>query len=299
MARKGSVSLETLIPLGVERLARIVLDEAETNPSFRKRVTAALASIKGPDAVAKLIDRRLAALEGARAMIAWEKERAFAEDLRATVDTIAKELAPLSAVDAVQRLLRFIDTSGGVFERIDDSSGRIQDIYDDAAALIPDFVANLPPGEQAWVAEKLLVSLPKNGWGVAHDIAIGLAPVLPEAALAAWDKALRGNDSAGFLQIRQAIADARGDVDGFLALEALRPERSQNPVRAVSRRRMAGKRGSGASSSKRGSNVPSDERNVIRQTDRSVGRCRITLALIRPTLAVSAAILPWVPFSTG
>jgi hypothetical protein len=78
MTRGTSLSLENLMALGAERLARIVLDEAEGNPSVRKRLKAALAGTKGPDAVATLVDRRLAALERARAMVAWEKERAFA-----------------------------------------------------------------------------------------------------------------------------------------------------------------------------------------------------------------------------
>ncbi|HXP95696.1 MAG TPA: hypothetical protein VN809_03220 [Telmatospirillum sp.] len=72
MAGKSVASLDALILLGAEKLAQVILDEAEINSSFRKRVTAALASTKGPDAVAKLIDRRLAALERARAMIAGE-----------------------------------------------------------------------------------------------------------------------------------------------------------------------------------------------------------------------------------
>ena len=73
MVRKSAASLDALILLGAEKLAQVILVEAEINPSFRKRVTAALASTKGPEAVAKLIDRRLAALfaftEGERAFL--------------------------------------------------------------------------------------------------------------------------------------------------------------------------------------------------------------------------------------
>ncbi len=54
MARKNSISLGTLIPLGVEKLAQMILDEAEADPAFRERVTAALTSTEGQDAVAKL-----------------------------------------------------------------------------------------------------------------------------------------------------------------------------------------------------------------------------------------------------
>jgi hypothetical protein len=244
MARKPALSEETLLPLGAERLARLVLDEAEANPSFRKRVTATLAGIKGPDAVAKLIDRRLAALEAARAMIAWEKERAFRDDLRATVATIVKDLAPLSPAHAVERLLRFVDTHATVFERINDSGGYIQDVYREAADAVPDLVARLDAADLALLPARLTVSLGRDTHGLAPHIAIAVVPKLPKTALTAWDKALarvREDGDGGEVRIRQAIADARGDVDGFLALDAKLPEWRRDPL-AVAERLLAAKR---------------------------------------------------------
>lgn len=244
MTRKSAVSLDTLIPLGAEKLARVILDEAETNPAFRKRVNAALASTKGPEAVAKLIDRRLAALERARAMVGWEKERAFADDLGATVETITKELAPLSPAHAVQRLLRFADTHGSVFARIDDSNGRIQDVYWRATEAIPEIVGKLPPADRARMPERLQASLGKDTHGLAPRVAIAVVPLLPETALATWDKVLQqgdGDAATGFLEIRQAIADARGDLDGFLALETRRPDWRQDPLKAAERLLAAGR----------------------------------------------------------
>ena len=85
MVRKAALDVETLKALGADRLARLVLEEAERDASFRKIVKAALAATKGPEAVAKLIDRRLAALEKARSVIDWQKERSFRADLAATL----------------------------------------------------------------------------------------------------------------------------------------------------------------------------------------------------------------------
>ena len=238
MARKTSISVDTLAPLGVEKLAQVILDEAEINPSFRKRVTAALAGAKGPESVAKLIDRRLAALEKARAMVAWDKERALAVDLGATVDTIVRELGPLSPMQAFERLLRFIDTHPRVFERIDDSGGHIQAAYWTAAEAIPDLVRKLHPDELPWVPQRLLVSLSQDTHRLALSVAVAVAPLLPEAVLVAWDTALlknNGDDAADSLEIRQAIADARGDFDAYVALELCRPEWRQNPLKLAER----------------------------------------------------------------
>ncbi|MBW4986101.1 hypothetical protein KZZ07_26640, partial [Mameliella sp. CS4] len=48
---------------------------------------------------------------------------------------------------AVDRLLRFIATHEQVFERVDESSGRVQDVYDQAIAAIGDLVPRLTPAE--------------------------------------------------------------------------------------------------------------------------------------------------------
>jgi hypothetical protein len=101
------MSLENLAALGAEKLAKLILDEAKANTSFRKKANAALAGAKGPEAVAALIDRRLSALEKARAIVAWEKEKDFAGDHAATVETIVKDLGQADAAAAVKRLLRF------------------------------------------------------------------------------------------------------------------------------------------------------------------------------------------------
>ena len=70
-------------------MARLILDETEHNAPFRKVITAAVAGLKGPDAVAAIIDRRLANLEKARGFIDWQKRKAVAAGLQATLATSA------------------------------------------------------------------------------------------------------------------------------------------------------------------------------------------------------------------
>ncbi len=247
MARKTSLSLENLAALGAEKLAQIILDEAQGSAPFRKKVNAALAGAKGPEAVAALIDRRLSALEKARGNVAWEKEKDFSADLAATVETILKELAQADAGLALERLLRFIDTHAKVFERIDDSSGRIQDVYWRAAKSAPELAQKLPESERAGLAKRLTKSLDLDTHGLGAEIAIAIAPLLPAPALAAWDRELaKAGPEDRFIRVRQAVAEARGDLDAFLILEAQRPAWSQNPLRAASKLLDGGAAGRGA-----------------------------------------------------
>ena len=233
MARTPSLTLESLTALGPAKLAQLILDEAQAAPAFRKLVNAALAAVQGSGAVAKLIDRRLAALERARAVIAWEKERAFAEDLGATVQTILTELAPLVPAEALQRLLRFIDTHGSVFNRIDDSGGRIQSVYWNAADAVPDLVNKLAEHERAYLPQRLQASLARDTHGLAVGISVAVVPLLPADALQQWDLTLQqGRTPAnGALSIRQAIAVSQGNLDQLIALERSRPDWQRDPLK--------------------------------------------------------------------
>ena len=123
--------------LGADRLAKLILDEVQHNAPFKRIITAALAGAKGPDAVAAIIDRRLASLERARGIVGWDKRRTFAADLKATLATIVDELEGVDPRAAAERLLRFLASAEGVFERVDDSSGFIARIYQDAATALP------------------------------------------------------------------------------------------------------------------------------------------------------------------
>jgi uncharacterized protein DUF6880 len=141
MARRATLTSETLASLGADKLAKLVLDEVGRNAPFRKIVTAALAGAKGPDAVAAIVDRRLAALKRARGFIDWEKRKAFAADLRATLATITDELGSADPSAAVDRLVRFLACAEGVFDRVDASSGQIQAIFRDAVDALPALAA--------------------------------------------------------------------------------------------------------------------------------------------------------------
>lgn len=94
MVRKSGLTSARLKDLGAAKLAQLVLDEAERNVGFRRQVKAAIAGQAGPEAIAKLIDRRLAGLERARSFVDWDKVPTFRSDLSSYVETGASELCP-------------------------------------------------------------------------------------------------------------------------------------------------------------------------------------------------------------
>ncbi|MCT4608809.1 MAG: hypothetical protein N4A70_06340 [Pelagimonas sp.] len=191
MARKPALSLEKLSELSPEKLAQLVLEEAERNATFRRQVKAALAGKSGPAGIAKLIDRRLSGLERAKSFVEWDKARTFRNDLQSLVDTIRSELAPEAPHLAIDRLIRFIATHEQVFERVDDSSGRVQDVYYLAISEVGTLSDKLNAEDASLLPDKIVVRLGETTHGYLCDIANAVIPHLPEGALIQWDTELK------------------------------------------------------------------------------------------------------------
>lgn len=259
MARKATLTHDALIALGAEKLARLVLAEAERNAAFKKIVRAALAGARGPEAIAALVDRRLAALERARGFIGWEKRKAFATDLEATLATITDELGAADPAAAGDRLLRFLATAGGVFERVDDAAGQVQEVYREAAAALPGLTEKLGDHAKARLADRLMPLLPADDYGLIEQEIGAVVPLLPASVLERFDAALTAaareigpvrHESRDWerrlrldrvIRARQAVADRRGDVDAFILLEQERPSRLQDTLGVAERLLDAGR----------------------------------------------------------
>lgn len=253
-ARRTTPSPETLAALGADRLIGLILGETARNPGFKKLVTAALASLQGPDAVAAIIDRRLTALEGAQGYIDWQKRRAFAADLNATVTVIVNELRPLDPAAALDRLQRFLAHADAVLNRVDDGNGAIQGVFERASAAFVEIAGGLPAEAAGRVAMSLVSPVTDDPFGPLGLLLAEMLPSLPEDALAEIDAGLaeavarpetgrsRGEHPAyhaatrnQILRLRQAIADRRGDPDAFIALESAIAPGGENRT-AIARR---------------------------------------------------------------
>ena len=260
MARKPTLTTGKLEELGIGKLAQLVLDEADRNPGFRRQVKAALAGTSGPEAVAKLIDRRLSGLERARGFVDWDKARSIRDDLRSLIDTIAAELGPTAPELAIDRLLRFIATHEHVFERIDDSSGSVQDVYYQAIETVGELTQKLSGEDIQQLPGKIMASLGESTHGYLCDLTETVVPHVPKETLADWDAELakaieqRQTEEADrkpdrwfysmtsqWEDMRQTIASARGDLDLLVALEQKKPPHIQDTLGIASQLLDAGR----------------------------------------------------------
>ncbi len=259
MARKPTINVDALVALGVGKLAQLVFDESARDAGFRKLVSAALAGTKGPQAVASLIDRRLAAVERARGFVEWDKAKAFAADLEMTVKTIVDELGPADPAAAAERLLRFIATHPLLFERVDDSQGRVSALYDDAVEAMGALVRAMPEADRARLPERIASALANETHGYMSAVVEAVAGDIPDSARASWDAKLAAQQaalSAGrgdkhdwertgriseIISARIALAEARGDLDALIALEEARHPSVQDNIGIAERLLAAGR----------------------------------------------------------
>ncbi|MDD7973398.1 DUF6880 family protein [Roseinatronobacter alkalisoli] len=249
MARNPALSADKLKDLGTDKLAQLVFEEAERNAGFRRQVKAALAGKSGPESIAKLIDRRLSGLARAKSFIEWDKARAFADDLRSLSDTITSELGPAAPALAIDRLLRFIATHEQVFDRVDDSSGRVQDVYCQAITAAGDLAQNLNAPDADLLPDKIMTALGESTHGYLVDVTDAVAPHLPQNSLDRWDgdlksaiverqteEAAREADgwfysmTSQWAKMRQVLALARGDLDLLIALEVQKKPHMQDTL---------------------------------------------------------------------
>lgn len=263
MARKPELSQETIEKLGLERLSRLVLEAAGRDTGFRKLLKAALAGLKGPQAIAAIVDRRLSALAKARSFIDWHKARVFREDLSATLAIITGELAEASPTLAADRLVSFVLTHNDVFARCDDSSGAIQTVYHTAVEGLGELAARMSPADHWAFVQRITAHLDVDEWAYLRRMALGVVPHLDPAMLKTWDTTLAAEvnkrqpaapgttkaspmrlertGAESFIIIRQSIADARDDVDGFIALNTQLPAYLRDSI-GIARRLLAAAR---------------------------------------------------------
>lgn len=190
MARQPALNEEALIKLGAAKLAKLVMEGATRDAAFRKLVSAALASSKGAGAIAAVVDKRLSALERANSRIGWEKAKAFTADIAATLAVIVGELAQADADAAIDRAIRFLSTADRVAPRIDDSSGRLQAAYRNAAEALPGLIERLSEAERASISDRLLPFALGDDYGFLSLAIAEILARLPAGAVLHLDERL-------------------------------------------------------------------------------------------------------------
>ena len=226
---KRALNAESLTTLGASRLAELLLDLTADDPTAKRRLRLELAVRTSAEAAARLARTRLAALQKAQSDIAAKRMPAIYEDLKAHQRAI-HEVAAQNPRLGLELLWLFVGAAGSVRDRCSVDPG-VWLLHREAVDRLGE-VAKSAKADPDALAEDAFRTIARGNYGAEAVIPV-LSPSLGDQGIAYLKRRLQ--ESEGHLRWRHRallqIADAEGDVDGFIALHT--PKERKQPRTAA------------------------------------------------------------------
>ena len=208
--------------LGADRLAAILLEVADGQPTTKRRLRMELAARIGPQALVAEIEKPLGSMKAAQSRVHWRKLKALLQDLGLLRTMIVGRLAQADPAAAVGLLLRFLGLERGVLARVNDTKGEVAGIF--AAALVD--MARIAPAVETtptgFVAA-VMAALDEVGAGAKGPLTQGVIPALAAEGIAQLrasiesQMALHRRVNAGWRAALQVLLDAQADASAYAA----------------------------------------------------------------------------------
>lgn len=263
MASRTTLNAKNLEALGSKRLAQLLIEVSTGSAAAKRKLRLALASAHSPKEAAREITKRLTSIARARSFITWKNRKALVDDLETQRRAIVEQIGPANAEEALALMWRFMVLATPVFDRCDDSSGTVIGIFHQACADLGQLAETVGPKPET-LAEAVLDALQDNGYGQYYGLIGIMTPALGDDGLATlktmvedlgkkpipvppkdqWQAVGWGSNGTTYeheMRERERestvsmalkdIADAQGDVDGFIAQYA--PETRKVPAIAA------------------------------------------------------------------
>lgn len=249
MTSKSTLNAKNLEALGAERLAQLLIEISTGDAAAKRKLRLALAGAEGPREAAREITKRLTSIAKARTFVNWQNRKPLVKDLQTQRSAIMEQIAPHDPGEALALLWRFMGLARSVFERCDDSSGIISDIFHQACADLGEVAVAAKPDPEA-LAKRVFDALQDNGFGEHDELIAIIAPALGAEGIArlkerveeldrspvpvppksewqtigwgssgrfyAHEMEERSRQSTVRIALKD-IADVQGDVDAFIA----------------------------------------------------------------------------------
>jgi len=249
MASKTTLNAKNLETLGTARLAELLIEISTGSAVAKRRLRLELAGAQSPKEAGREVAKRLTSIARARSFVNWKNRKPLVTDLESQLRAIKEQIAPADPAEGLVLLWRFMQVATPLFERCDDSSGIVIDVFHDACAALGEIaLAAGTPAER--LADAAVEALCDNGYGQYDGLIAILTPALGEVGLAhlkqqiealaatpvpvppksEWEAVGYGSGGTTYAHqmeersrqstVRMAlkdIADAMGDVDAFIA----------------------------------------------------------------------------------
>jgi hypothetical protein len=249
VASKKTLNAKNLEALGASRLSELMIEITKGDTEAKRRLRLELAGEQGAGAVASEIRKRIATIARSNSFIEWDNIKKLVRDLELQRTSIVSLVARDDPVEALELMWRFIALASSVFERCDDGSGRVIEVFHAAVYDIDELTFNASPDPKV-LADQVLTALMENDYGQYDYLIASTTDALgddglehlkqsllslsnePKPKLKMKDREVIGFGSNGpvfaddYSEERterviklalQEIADAQGDVDAFIA----------------------------------------------------------------------------------
>lgn len=239
--RSRALKAETLVALGAERLADLILTQTKVDPVFGRTVRMALAAKEDPSALAHEIDKRLKTIRRSTSFLDWDKVRPLARELDQLRESIMGPLAEQSSGLAIEQMRLFLSLAEPVYERADDSSGSLGDVFRQGGEDLGTLWVRSVDQDPAALAAEIVSLIEADGYGVFDGLPEAASPALDVGGRAAMrrlllerqamltgEKRRRYDSTVNWLL--PALADLDDDVDAFIA--TVEPERRNSLLNA-------------------------------------------------------------------
>ncbi len=252
MPSKKALNAGNLEALGAQRLAELLIEISTTNSVVKRRLRLAIAGTQSPGDVVKEVRKRLSTIARSRSFIDWQNRKALIQDLEEQRCAIVNQVGKSEPAEALELLWQFLALANSVLGRCDDSSGMVINVFHGACRDLGE-IAQIATITPEILAERTFNALLENDYGQFDDLIRVLSPALEQEGLKklkgrlfalskepkekpkdkdrtviAWgaggplyaDQIATSRRESMIQLALQEIADARGDVDGFIAQQS-------------------------------------------------------------------------------
>ena len=170
--------------LGAERLADLLIEISTGDAAAKRRLRLELAGQLGPSEVAREVRKRLSTIARSQSFVDWHRYRALVDDLQTQRKAIAETIGPADPGEALELLWRLIELAPGLYNRADDSSGAIGDVFRDAVSDLGILAAKARIEPES-LAARVFGALCTNDYAQYDGLIESLAPALGSQGLTA------------------------------------------------------------------------------------------------------------------
>ncbi|MCP4051061.1 MAG: hypothetical protein GY730_10190 [bacterium] len=217
-----SVSRKSLKKIHHDILIDFVLDQAEKSEDLYENLLL-LVNSDAPDTVYKQLNTKINSIKRSQAFVNYGYSFRFADELQSVLDAINQQLLK-SAPDLAEKLiLKIIKIHPAVFERADDSSGSIGDVFRYAIEAWKEACIKCYDGkDKTALIEKIANLYLDDDYGITDDVIKPFGDFLSEDELEQLKKLItenkKGLSEHMFKHALLQISDAKGSVDDYIGI---------------------------------------------------------------------------------